>query len=288
MNPEQQQASPDRSPNEAAMGTLSILELSCLLCEGWLLKSWVSKEGLQGSGLWNEMAPEVYKTLCKFRPCVYKKFGTWQFWPLKGSRVAEGCRTDKGECEVLKDIEKVRDKECEDLKAKCEDAMMKFDNNLTVNMLYEKITSLSAVEASLRQDVKDIKRDRAEVVSKLLPYMAIELVYSDVLGMLVGKLASAFVFYGRCAAFEEVAKMKDPFNLSKLMGYRSLYKKEHTKARNDLATANFPFLYEFVVDPFAPGEVLPSKKLQSLQRPAPTKTLAPTHSKVTPATALVS
>nr|GEV94700.1 hypothetical protein [Tanacetum cinerariifolium] len=38
MNPEQQQASPGRSPNEAAM-------------------SWVSKEGLQGSELWNERQP---------------------------------------------------------------------------------------------------------------------------------------------------------------------------------------------------------------------------------------
>ncbi|GJR25035.1 hypothetical protein Tco_0973562 [Tanacetum coccineum] len=80
------------------------------------------------------------------------------------------------------------------------------------------------------------------------------------LGRLVGKLASASVFYGRCDAFEEVAKMKDPFDLSKVKGYRSSYKKEHTKAENDLATDTFPFLSEFIVDPFAPIEVLPSKK----------------------------
>ncbi|GKE79239.1 hypothetical protein Tco_1545359 [Tanacetum coccineum] len=108
------------------------------------------------------------------------------------------------------------------------------------------------------------------------------------MGRLVGKLASASVFYGRCDAFEEVAKMKDPFDLSKVKGYRSSYKKEHTKAENDLATNTFPFISEFIVDPFAPIEVLPSKKPQSLQRPATTKNLALTPSKVTPATAPVS
>ncbi|GJZ97349.1 hypothetical protein Tco_0669802 [Tanacetum coccineum] len=86
---------------------------------------------------------------------------------------------------------------------------------------------------------------------------------SDELGRLVGKLASASVFYGRCAAFEEVAKMKDPFDLSKVKGYRSSYKKEHTKAENDLATNTFPFISEFIVDPFAPIEELPPKTIVS-------------------------
>ncbi|GJT58640.1 hypothetical protein Tco_1002173 [Tanacetum coccineum] len=110
--------------------------------------------------------------------------------------------------------------------------------------------------------------------------------------MLVGKLASSSVFYGRCAAFEEVAKIKEPFNLSKVKGYWSSYKKEHTKARNDLATTTFPFLSKVVADPSTPIEVMLSKKPQSLQRPAPTRTLAPTpltpFTQVTPATALIS
>ncbi|GKB44733.1 hypothetical protein Tco_0889675 [Tanacetum coccineum] len=181
----------------------------------------------------------------------------------------------RGECEVLKDREKARDKECEELKAKCEAAMADFDNNLAVNAGYQvslstlesKVSSLNAekakleaVEASLRQDVEDLKRDRAEVVSKVVPYVAMKRVHSDELGRLVGKLTSSFVFYGRCAAFEEVAKMKEPFNLSKVKGYRSSYKKKHIKAGNDLATATFPFLSEVVADPFAPVEVLLSKK----------------------------
>nr|GEX13144.1 putative reverse transcriptase domain-containing protein [Tanacetum cinerariifolium] len=81
---------------------------------------------------------------------------------------------------------------------------------------------------------------------------------------LVGKLASASVFYARCAAFEEISKMKETFDLSKVKGYRSSYKKEHTKYGNDLATGTFPFLSEVVADPSATVEAFLSKKPQSL------------------------
>nr|GEU77077.1 hypothetical protein [Tanacetum cinerariifolium] len=210
---------------------------------------------------------------------------------------------DKEEYEVLKERKKERDKECEELRAKCEAAMADFDNNLAVNVLHEKIASLfgevkehnaslermllerkkwagyqvslstleskvasleaektrlEAFKLSLRQEVEKAKRDRAEVVSKVVPYVAIELVNSDKLGMLVGKLASASVFYGRCDAFEEVAKMKEPFDLSK------------------------------VKDPSTPIEALVSKKPQSFQWPTSTRTLVPIPSKVTLATTPVS
>nr|GEW12167.1 hypothetical protein [Tanacetum cinerariifolium] len=46
-----------------------------------------------------------------------------------------------GECEVLKDRVKEREKECKDLKAKCKAAMADFDNNPAVNILYQKIKS---------------------------------------------------------------------------------------------------------------------------------------------------
>ncbi|GJS71332.1 hypothetical protein Tco_0704173, partial [Tanacetum coccineum] len=187
----------------------------------------------------------------------------------------------RGECEVLKEREKAREKECEELRP-----------NSKVASLEAEKAKLEVSELSLRQEVEDVKRDRAEVVSKVVPYMAMELVHNDELGRLVGKLASSSIFYGRCAAFEEVAKMKEPFDLSKVKGYRSSYKKEHMKAGNDLATATFPLLSEVVVDPSAPIKVLLSKKPQSLQHPAPTRILAPTPStpstQVTPATTLVS
>ncbi|GJZ39064.1 hypothetical protein Tco_0585627 [Tanacetum coccineum] len=121
----------------------------------------------------------------------------------------------KGECDVLKEREKARDKECEDLKAKCEAAMADFDNNPTINVLREKIFSLSgevasleaekakleATEASLREEVESVRRDRAEVVLKVVPYVAMKLVQSDKIGRLVAELVSSDIFYGRCHAF---------------------------------------------------------------------------------------
>ncbi|GKG21754.1 hypothetical protein Tco_0384349, partial [Tanacetum coccineum] len=107
--------------------------------------------------------------------------------------------------------------------------------------------------------VEELKHDRKEVVSKVVPYVAMELVHSDETGSLIGKLVSSAIVYGRCRAFEHVADMKEPFDLSKVKGYRSSYKKDHTQASNDLATATFPWLNKFVVDPSAPIEALLSK-----------------------------
>ncbi|GJX57783.1 hypothetical protein Tco_0287680 [Tanacetum coccineum] len=212
----------------------------------------------------------------------------------------------KGECDVLKAREKARDKECEELKAKCEATMADFDNNLAVKVLREKIASLlleskvasleaenarfEAVEASLRQEVEDVKRDKAKVVLKVVPYIAMELVYSDELGMLAGKLVSSAVFYERCAAFEEVAEMKEPFDLNKVKGYRPSYKKEHIKDGNDLTTTTFPFLSEVVENPSASVKALLSKKPLTLQCPTPMRTHAPAPSsqKATPSYVLVS
>ncbi|GJY27566.1 hypothetical protein Tco_0403333 [Tanacetum coccineum] len=197
----------------------------------------------------------------------------------------------KGECEVLKEREKAMNKECEELKAKCEATMEEFDKNHVVMVLCQKIMSLLAevkehkesmermmLEARNGLDTKRTLRPwsrRAEVVSKVVPYVDIDLVQSDEIAMLVGKLVSFAIFYGRCTAFEEVADMKEPFDMAKVKGYMPSYKKEHTKGGNDLSTATFPFLSEVVVDPSASVEVLLSKKPKSLCRPTPTKTHAP-------------
>ncbi|GJX22629.1 hypothetical protein Tco_0227074 [Tanacetum coccineum] len=65
---------------------------------------------------------------------------------------------------------------------------------------------LEAVEVSLRKKVDDVRRDRMEVVSKVVP-MTMKLIYSDDLGSLVGKLVTSAIVYGRCKAFEQVAAM---------------------------------------------------------------------------------
>ncbi|GJT39937.1 zinc knuckle CX2CX4HX4C containing protein [Tanacetum coccineum] len=187
----------------------------------------------------------------------------------------------KGECEVLKERERARDRECEELR------LADFDSNHVVNVLRQKIKSLldesqrlaekgklEAVEALFCQEIEALKCNRAEVVSKVVPYVAMELVHSNEMVVIVEKLMSFAIFYKSCAALEEVANMKEPFDLAKVKGYRPTYKKEHTKAGNDLDTATFPFLSEVVADPSASVEALLSKKSKSIRRPTPTKTHA--------------
>ncbi|GJZ11610.1 hypothetical protein Tco_0546369 [Tanacetum coccineum] len=82
---------------------------------------------------------------------------------------------------------------------------------------------LEAAEASLHQEVKAVKCDRAE-------------------------LMSSAIFYGRCAAFEEVTNMNEPFDLAKVK-----------------------VLSEVIADPSASVKSLLSKKPKSLHRPTPTK-----------------
>ncbi|GJT24219.1 hypothetical protein Tco_0894156 [Tanacetum coccineum] len=174
------------------------------------------------------------------------------------------------------------------LKAKCEAVLVDFDNNPAMKVLYEKIDSLlieskvasleaekaklENTKASLHQEVENIRRDRAEVVLKVVPYVEMELGQSYDMGKLVAKLVSSAIFFGRCHAFEEVTNMKEPFDLTKVKGYRPSYKQKHTKAGNDFATATFPFLSDVVADLHASVKALLSKKPRILQRPTPTRT----------------
>ncbi|GJU21200.1 hypothetical protein Tco_1154542 [Tanacetum coccineum] len=168
------------------------------------------------------------------------------------------------------------------------------DYQVTLSTLESKVDSLKAekarleaVEASLRREVEELKQDRRDVVSKVIPYAAMELVHSDELGRLVGTLVSSAITYGCCRAYEQVAAMKEPFDLSKAKGYRSSYKKEHTQASNDFSTATFLWLDEFVADVAAPIEALLSKKPPTLQKPAPSRTQihVPSSKKATPSSA---
>nr|GEV12895.1 hypothetical protein [Tanacetum cinerariifolium] len=138
--------------------------------------------------------------------------------------------------------------------------------------------------------LRSLNWKRREVVSKVVPYVAMELVHSDDMGSLVSRIVSSAILYGRCMAYEQVADMKEPFDLSKVKGYRSSYKKDHTQASNDFATVTFPWLDEFVADPSAPIEVLLSKNPPSLQRHAPSRTQVPfpTFQRATPSSAPVS
>ncbi|GKB59447.1 hypothetical protein Tco_0915633, partial [Tanacetum coccineum] len=106
-----------------------------------------------------------------------------------------------------------------------------------VNSLEADKALLEAVEASLRKDVEKLKQDRKDVVSKIVPYAAMELVHSDELGRLVSTLVSSAITYERCRAYEQ--------------------------------------LDEFVADATALIEDLLSKKPPTLQKPAPSRTQMP-------------
>nr|GEV83740.1 hypothetical protein [Tanacetum cinerariifolium] len=98
-----------------------------------------------------------------------------------------------GEADVINAGERSREEECEGLRVKCEAAMAEFDHNPIVLALREKISSLTV-------DVKEHK----------------ELLHSDELGRLVGKLVSFAITYGHCRAYEQVAAMKDPLTYQRL------------------------------------------------------------------------
>ncbi|GJU12254.1 hypothetical protein Tco_1134650 [Tanacetum coccineum] len=179
-----------------------------------------------------------------------------------------------GEADIIKARERSCEEECEGLRVKCEAAMAEFDQNLDVLAFREKISSLTtdvkehkdkakleAVEASLRGEVEELKQDRRDVVSKVVPYAAMKLVHSDELGRLVGKLVSFAITYGCCRAYEQ--------------------------ASNDFATATFPGLDELIADAASPIEALLLKKPPTLQKPAPSRTQmpAPSSQKATPSSA---
>ncbi|GJY16260.1 hypothetical protein Tco_0386682 [Tanacetum coccineum] len=91
--------------------------------------------------------------------------------------------------------------------------------------------------ASLRSKVEGAKRSRLEeskVVSKVVPYIAMELAHSDKMDRYVAQLVKVTIIHGRCTAVEDVAALKDPFELTKMPGYRPHSKKDYDQEGNDL------------------------------------------------------
>ncbi|GJV70659.1 hypothetical protein Tco_1490654 [Tanacetum coccineum] len=142
----------------------------------------------------------------------------------------------RGEFDIMRNRERAREEQCEGLRVKCEAVMTEFKKSPAVVALQEKIYALSTEvkEHKLNLDRMMLESQkwqvtnrafrlwirRREVVSKVIPYAAMELVHSD----------------------------------DMVKGYCSSYKKDHTQASNDFATATFPWLDEFMADPSAPIE----------------------------------
>ncbi|GJT26661.1 hypothetical protein Tco_0906936 [Tanacetum coccineum] len=81
---------------------------------------------------------------------------------------------------------------------------------------------LKLSEIQLLQKMDALKQGRASVVAKVVPDAATKLIRSDEMGMLV----KASIIYGRCVAFKEVVKLKEPFVMEKMVGYHPSSKQE--------------------------------------------------------------
>ncbi|GJX11682.1 hypothetical protein Tco_0201541 [Tanacetum coccineum] len=157
-----------------------------------------------------------------------------------------------------------------ELERKCNEALLDLNKNPLVADIRTEIETLQGRVDGLhsectRLEMDALKQDRALVIAKVVPNAAIKLIRIDEIGMLVSKLVKASIIYGRCVAFEEVAKLKEPFVMKKMAGYRLSSKQEYDQAGDDLANASYPFLFKYVNDPYASLGQLLSKKLESLR-----------------------
>ncbi|GJS87746.1 hypothetical protein Tco_0770382 [Tanacetum coccineum] len=163
----------------------------------------------------------------------------------------------RGGCDLMKERERARNEECDGLKAKCEATMTDFDNNPAMVALYKNIYPFSSEikehKANLDRMMLESKKwagyqvSLSTLESKVASLEAekarLEAVKASPpsLGRLVGKIVSPVVFYGRCAAFEEVVEMKEPFNLTKIIQHRSkLFSRRSHQHFNALSRTQAP------------------------------------------------
>ncbi|GJX93117.1 hypothetical protein Tco_0347703 [Tanacetum coccineum] len=144
-----------------------------------------------------------------------------------------------------------------DMRAEIKDLQGQVDGLHSIESERERLKSF---EIKLLQEIDSLKQDRADVVSKVIIDATIKLIRSDDLGVLIAKIVRSSIIYGRCQAFEEVAAMEGPFVLEKMSGYRPSSKEEYDQSGDALANTSYPFLAEYVVDPYASLEQLLSKK----------------------------
>nr|GEX04233.1 hypothetical protein [Tanacetum cinerariifolium] len=131
-----------------------------------------------------------------------------------------------------KDLEAVVAREVEP-KAKYDGDVVVLDENSVVITFLEEVKTL---EDQIKVHEADSKR--AEVVAKVVPYVAMKLYYSDKVGQVIGNLVNAAIFHGRCSALEEIAATKEPVDLSKVKCYHLTYEEEYNKTGNTYIRSN--------------------------------------------------
>ncbi|GKE34628.1 hypothetical protein Tco_1453950, partial [Tanacetum coccineum] len=110
----------------------------------------------------------------------------------------------------------------------------------TLASLRSKVEGLEAERSRLEEsEIDGLKQDKVAVVSKVVPYIGMELAHSDELDRYVAQLVKVTIIHGRCTAVEDVAALKDPFELTKMPGYRPHSKKDYDQEGNDLTCTPF-------------------------------------------------
>ncbi|GJT67135.1 hypothetical protein Tco_1018615 [Tanacetum coccineum] len=192
-------------------------------------------------------------------------------------------RKAKESCDAIREREIKRDKAYAELEKKCNKGLQDLDKNplvsdkrseieQTLSLLHAKIDGLESKKERLKasgiqllQEIDSLRQDRAAIVTNVVLNAAMKLVHSDEMGVLIAKLVRASIIYSRCATFEEVAKLNEPFILEKMPEYHTSSKEEYDQARDDLANASYSFLFDFTSNPYAYVEQLLSKKPISLR-----------------------
>ncbi|GKC05859.1 hypothetical protein Tco_0997469 [Tanacetum coccineum] len=104
----------------------------------------------------------------------------------------------------------------------------------TLSILHAKVEGLESERERLKaskiqvlQEIDSLRQDKAAIVSKVVPDIAMKLIHSDEMGVLVSRLVRVVIIHGRCTTFKEVAKLKEPFVLEKMPDYRTSLKDEY-------------------------------------------------------------
>ncbi|GKE34201.1 hypothetical protein Tco_1453523 [Tanacetum coccineum] len=129
--------------------------------------------------------------------------------------------------DVIQARELENDRAYAKLESKCNEALLDLNKNplvTEIETLQGRVDGLHSECTRLEMDA--LKQDGASVIAKVVPDAATKLIHIDEMGMLVAKLVKASIIYGRCADFEDVAKLKEPFVMEKMVGYRPSSKQE--------------------------------------------------------------
>ncbi|GJT58406.1 hypothetical protein Tco_1001939, partial [Tanacetum coccineum] len=204
------------------------------------------KDQLNSFGLWlmtRELISSLYKATASYDAIQARELEKHRAY-AKLERTCYEALLDLNKNPLVTEIETLQGRvdglhsECTQLVLE-EKKWINYDQTLSalkskIKVLESKRERLKLSEIQILQEMDALKQDGASVVAKF-------------------------------DAFEEVAKLKEPFVMEKMAGYRLSSKQEYNQAGDDLANALYPFLFKYVNDPYASLEQLLSKKPESLR-----------------------